>query len=147
MVGQQMVHQFIYGLTAASPWDGRLTSLILPWVNAKAMSLFLTHTATQFRSQHCLMLLDGVGWHTALALRVPPTIHLLSPPPFSPELNPVEPVWEYLRENYIGNRVFAALDDDTQQLCGGFHHLHRQPILVQSMTYFDWIKTLRLMFN
>jgi len=147
IVGQQIVRQFVYGLAAVSPLDGRLASLILPWVDAEVMSLFLAHTAAQFRNEHCLMLLDGAGWHTALALRVPPTIHLLSLPPYSPELNPVEHLWEHLRENYIGNRVFASLDGVIQQLCTGLHNLHRQPTLVQSMTTFDWLKTLRLTLN
>lgn len=147
IVGQQIVRQFVYGLAAVSPLDGQLASLILPWVDAEAMSLFLAHTAAQFRDEHCLMVLDGAGWHTALELRVPPTLHLLSLPPYSPELNPVEHLWEHLRENYIGNRVFASLDGVVHQLCTGLHNLHRQPQLVQSITCFDWINTLRLTSN
>jgi transposase len=67
--------------------------------------------------------------------------------PYSPELNPVEHLREHLRENYIGNRVFASLDAVIQQFYIGLHNLHRQPKLVQSMTCFDWLKTLTLKLN
>ena len=72
IVGQQIVRQFVYGLAAVSPLDGQLCSLVLPWVDAQTMSMFLAHTAAHFRQQHCLMLLDGAGWHTAASLQVPP---------------------------------------------------------------------------
>ena len=147
IVGHQIVRQFVYGLAAVSPLDGELCSLVLPWVDAEAMSLFLAHTAARFPNQYCLMLLDGAGWHRALALRVPPHMQLLSLPPYSPELNPVEHLWDHLRENYLGNRLFHSLGQVIQQVCRGLKALHQQPKLVQSMTCFDWFNTLRLTLN
>jgi hypothetical protein len=144
VVGQEILRQFVYGLAAVSPLDGQLCSLVLPWGDAEAISVFLAHTAAHFRKQHCLMLLDGAGWHTAGGLRVPPTIHLLRLPPYRPELNPVEHVWDHLRENYISNRVFRSLDAVVNQLCTGLHNLHHQPELLRSMTCSDWFKTLPL---
>jgi len=147
IVGHQIVRQFVYSLAAVSPLDGELCSLVLPWVDAEAMSLFLAHTAARFPHQYCLMVLDGAGWHRALALRVPPHMQLLSLPPYSPELNPVEHLWDHLRENYLGNHVFHSLDQVVRQVCRGLKTLHQQPKLVQSMTCFDWFNTLRLMLN
>ena len=147
VVGHQIVREFVYGLAAVSPFDGELCSLILPWVDTETMSVFLAHTAAQFPEEHCLMLLDGAGWHRATALRVPPTMHLLPLPPYSPELNPVEHLWEFLRENYIGNQVFSSLDAVIDQLSAGLHHLHQHPNLVESMTCFDWLKTIPMMLN
>ena len=147
IVGHQIVREFVYGLAAVSPFDGELCSLILPWVDTETMSVFLAHTAAQFPQEHCLMLLDGAGWHRALALRVPPTLHLLPLPPYSPELNPVEHLWEHLRENYIGNHVFSSLDAVIDQLSTGLQHLHQHPNLVESMTCFDWLKTIPMMLN
>jgi transposase len=147
IVGHQIVRQFVYGLAAVSPLDGQLCSLVLPWVDTETMSLFLAHTATHFGNERCVMLLDGAGWHTAGDLRVPPTMQLVALPPSSPELNPVEHLWDHLRENYIGNRVFTSLDGVVAQLCTGLRDLHRQPKLVASMTCFHWLKTLRLTLN
>ena len=88
MVGQQIIREFVYGLAAVSPFDGELCSLVLPWVDAETMSLFLAHTAACFPNDHCLMLLDGAGWHKAAALQVPPTLHLLPLPPTAPNSTP-----------------------------------------------------------
>jgi len=147
VVGHQVIREFVYGLAAVSPFDGELCSLVLPRVDAETMSLFLAHTAARFPQDHCLMLLDGAGWHTAAALQVPPTLHLLSLPPYSPELNPVEHLWDHLRENYIGNQVFSSLDAVVDQLSAGLHYLHQHREIVRSMTCFDWIKTLSLTAN
>ena len=65
-----------------------MTSMILPWVDAKLMSIFLAHSSAQFPNDHCVMLLDGAGWHKANDLVVPANMTLLSLPPYSPELNP-----------------------------------------------------------
>mgnify|MGYP001067194567 FL=1 len=147
VVGHQIIRQFVYGLAAVSPLDGQFCSWVLPWVDTEAMSLFLAHTAAQFPHDHCVMLLDGAGWHTARDLQVPPSIELLPLPPYSPELNPVEHIWDHLRENHFGNRVFSSLAQVVKQLSLGLQRLHRQPQLVQSMTCFDWIKALSLTLN
>lgn len=142
VVGQQIICEFVYGLAAVSPFEGELCSLVLPGVDTETMSLFLAHTAACFPNDHCLRL-DGAGWHTAAALQVPPTLHLQPLPPFSPELNPLEHVWDRPRENYMGNQVFSSLDAFVEQLFAGLHYLHRDHEVVRSMTCFDWIKTYR----
>jgi transposase len=144
-VHQQIVRQFVYGLVAVSPRDGQLASLVLPWVDTQTMSLFLAHTAACFRDQHCLLLLDGAGWHRARDLRVPPTLHLLFLPPYSPELNPVEQIWKHLREHFFRNQAFDSLDLVIDRLCEGLSHLHQNPTIVQPMTCYDWLKTLPVM--
>jgi transposase len=80
-------------------------------------------------------------------LQVPPTLHLLPLPPYTPELNPTEHLCDHLRENYIGNQVFTSLDAVIDQLCAGLHYLHQHPDVLRSMTCFDWIKTLSLTLN
>jgi len=65
VVGHQVIREFVYGLAAVSPFDGELCSLVLPWVDAETMSLFLAHTAARFPHGHCLMLLDGELWQSA----------------------------------------------------------------------------------
>jgi hypothetical protein len=147
VVGHQIVREFVYGLAAASSFDGELCSSILPWEDTETMSMSLTHTAAPFPEEHCLMLLDGAGLRRALASRVPPTLHLLPWPHYSPELNPVEHLREYRRENYIGNHVFSSLDAVIDQLSAGLHHLHQRPNLAESMTCFDWLKTIPMILN
>ena len=145
LVGQQVIREFVYSLAAVCPEDGQLASLIMPTVDAEIMSIFLDHTAQIFPGDYCLMFLDGAGWHRAHQLRIPKNIRLLPFPPYSPELNPVEGLWEHPRENYFGNRVLNNLEEVEDILCQGLHHLIHCPELVKSMTNYHWINTLCLM--
>lgn len=147
VVGHQMVREYLYGFVAVSPFDGACTSLILPWVDTQTMTLFLRHTAQEFADSFCLMLLDGAGWHHAQNLVLPDNLRLLFLPPYSPELNPVEHVWEYLRENHFGNDTFPSLDAVGDRLCQGLRALAAQPDLVRSLTCFEWLDTIRLSSN
>lgn len=146
-VGKQIIREYTYGWVAVSPHGGKFSSLVLPWVDAEAMSIFLAQTVADFPGDYCLMLLDGAAWHRAVALRVPSRLRLLPLPPYSPELNPVEHIWEHLRENYFGNRVFPSLSAVVDQLCAGLRDLDQHPEIVKAMTNFDWITTLRMMLN
>lgn len=114
--------------------------MIMPWVNSEVMSVFLHYTAKQFSKDYCLLFLDGAGWHRANDLRVPHNMKLLYLPPYSPELNPVEPLWRHLRENYFGNQVFDSLDAVEDRLCAGLKHLSHAPQTVKSISCFDWLK-------
>jgi transposase len=146
-VGQQVIREYIYSLAAVCPQDGQLASLIMPAVDTEIMSVFLAHTANLFAGDYCLMFLDGAGWHQARDLRVPPTIRLLALPPYSPELNPVECLWDHLRENYFANRVMTSLDEVEMLLCDALQRLIHNPDQVRSMTNFDWINTICLTAN
>ena len=65
-----------------------------------------------------MLFLDGAGWHqTGGKLKVPDNLSLLRLPPYSPELNPTENIWQYLRQNYLGNRVFESYDAIVDACC------------------------------
>lgn len=147
VVGHQIVRESLYGVVAVSPFDGRLAALTLPWVDHQTMSLFLRTVAEEFPDSFNIMVLDGAGWHHAAALQVPRNLRLVFLPPYSPELNPVEHVWEYLRENHFGNEVFPTLEAVADRLTHGLRTLIAQPDLVRSLTCFDWLNPLRLMCN
>jgi len=88
----------MYAYAAVSPQDGVLDSLILPEVNAEAMSIFLEEVSNRHPEEFILTLLDSVGWHRAKALEVPENMKLVPLPPYSPQLNPIENIWEEIRE-------------------------------------------------
>jgi hypothetical protein len=116
-----------------------MTSMILPWVDAKLMSIFLAHSSAQFPDEHCVMLLDGAGWHKANDLVVPANMTLVSLPPYSPELNPAEHVWEYIRENDLRNQLLPDLDRVMDLVESSLRRLHESPELLRSMVAFPWI--------
>ncbi len=119
----------------------------MPWVDREVISTFLAYTADLFPNTFCLMFLDGAGWHTAKDVRIPSTMKLLWLPPYSPELNPAEHIWEYMRENDFGNDHFNILDDVEDRLCVPPRRLTKQPSPVKSITCFDWIHTLYMTSN
>jgi len=133
-------------MSAVSPKDGRLVSLIMPWVDSEVMSIFLSHTAQEFPDDLCVLIFDGAGWHRAHDLRVPKNMVLIPLPPYSPELNPAEHIWDYLRDA-LGNRTLHSLDEVIDFLCATINSLLQQPEMVRSMTCFDWINTLCLTSN
>jgi transposase len=118
----------------------------MPWVDSEVMSIFLSYTSQQFPDDLCVMLFDGAGWHRAHALRVPKNMVFVPLPPYSPELNPVEHIWDYLRDA-LGNTTLNSLEEVVDLLCGNINTLLHQPDMVCSMTCFDWITTLCLISN
>lgn len=135
----QIIREYVYAYVAVCPQDGQMASMILPWVDAKLMSLFLAHTAAQFPNEHCVMFLDGAGWHRAHELVVPANMTLVPLPPYSPELNPAEHVWDYIRENDMRNLVFSDLDKVMDVVETSLRRLHETPDVLHSMTAFPWI--------
>ena len=94
IVGRRIVREYTYAFAAVSPHDGVLDSLVLPNGDAETMSFFLTEVARRHPSEFILMLLDGAGWHTAHDVVVPENMRLAALPPYSPELNPTEHIWD-----------------------------------------------------
>ena len=138
----QTVREFVYAYGAVSPSDGQFVSLILPWVDASLMSMFLGHVADSFPGEHCAICMDGAGWHKASELVVPPSVTLIFLPPYSPELNPVEHIWEHTRENDFKNHLCKSLHEVMDILERSLRHLSESPALVRSMTRFDWLNAL-----
>jgi len=79
---------------------GKMTSLILPSADTEMMSLFLEHVSTTFAKYFVVMQVDQAGWHQSKDLKIPANIRLIAQPAYSPELNPVEHVWEEVREKH-----------------------------------------------
>ena len=140
----QIVRQYSYAYAAVSPHDGVLDSLVLPDVNAERMSLFLAAVAQRHADEFIVMVLDGAGWHTAGDLTVPERMRLQPLPPWSPQLNPVEHLWEEVREKWMGNYLFANLQAVERQLVRGLISLERNRRQVASLTGFRWIRRIPL---
>lgn len=88
---------------------------------------------------HAVLVLDGAGYHEkADDVRVPANISLLTLPPYSPELNPVENVWQYLRQNYLANRVFDDYDAILDACCNAWTALAGAPEKIASITQRSW---------
>lgn len=100
------------------------------------MNIFLQEVSRVFSCSFLLLQVDGAGWHHAKDLVIPENIRLIEQPPYSPELNPVEHIWDDIREKYFHNRVFHSMDDVEERLCKAFHDLDADPDRVTSLTSF-----------
>ncbi len=147
VVGARLERKYLYAFSAVSPHDGVLDSLVLPWVSAETMSLFLAEVSRRHPDEFVLMVMDQAGWHLAGALVVPANMRLIFLPPYSPELNPAEHLWEAIREECFANHVFSDLDAVEDALTRGLQRLESDPARVQSMTGFEWITSISLNAN
>jgi transposase len=138
-VGRQMVREYTYAFGAVSPHDGVLDTLVLPVVTAAAMSIFLAEVARRHPEEFILMFLDGAGWHRANSLVVPENMRLEALPPYSPQLNPMEHLWDEVREKWFANEVFDSLEGVEDRLVEALVALERNQNLVASTTGFDWL--------
>ena len=134
---QRTKSAYIFG--AICPAKGKGAGLVLPKCNAQAMQLHLDEIAKAVDPRaHALVLLDQAGWHMSSKLDIPDNITLLPLPPKSPELNPVENVWQFLRENWLSNRVFRSYDDILDHCCDAWSKLTDQPWHIMSIGLREW---------
>jgi transposase len=112
---------------------------VLPRCNTEAMTLHLAEISQAVKKDaHAVVLLDQAGWHGAKALEVPDNITLLPLPPRSPELNPAENIWQFMRDNWLSNRVFKSYQDILDHCCFAWNQLIDQPWKIMSIGLRDW---------
>ena len=117
-----------------------MTSLILPYANTDMMNLFLAEVSRDFKDSLNVMLVDQAGWHKSRRLKVPKNIILIQQPSHSPELNPVEHLWDDLREKGFHNEAFRSLDQVEQALCAELESLNNDPARLRSLTNFPYLR-------
>jgi transposase len=128
---------YIFG--AICPDHGKGAGLVLPRCTTQAMSLQLKEIAQAVApGAHAVVLLDRAGWHVSSKLSVPDNITLLPLPPKAPELNPVENCWQFMRENWLSNRVFTSYNDILDHCCEAWNKLTHQPWTIMSLGLRDW---------
>ena len=130
---------YLFG--AVCPERGEGVALVLPEVSTAAMGVFLAELARAVPAgTHAALVLDGAGWHVSEDLTVPPNLTLIHPPPYSPELNPVERVWEYLRDRWLSYRVLASgYEAVVDAACAAWNALLAEPGRLRSLTNFPWL--------
>ncbi|SFN03319.1 DDE superfamily endonuclease [Methylobacterium pseudosasicola] len=134
---QCTAYAYIFG--AICPEKGKGAGLVLPHCDSEAMNLHLAEISRSVAPRaHAVLMLDGAGWHGAHDLVVPSNITLLTLPPCAPELNPVENVWQFIRDNWLGDRIFASYDDIVDHCCDAWNRLVAQPWKIMSLGLRTW---------
>jgi len=139
LVKKMISRQYTYVFGAVSPLDGQFDTLILPRADTSCMQLFLDEIAQRHSQDNIVMVLDGARWHTTGKLTTPANMRLLFLPPYSPELNPVEHLWDELREKYFHNRVFSSLEEVEQYLFEALVAFEQNTECIRSICSWPWI--------
>jgi hypothetical protein len=126
---------------AVCPERGEGVALVLPEVSTAAMGVFLAELSRAIPAgTHAGLVLDGAGWHVSEDLTVPANLTLIPLPPYSPELNPVERVWEHLRDRWLSHRVLAGgYQAVVDAACAAWNALLAEPGRLRSLTNFPWL--------
>jgi hypothetical protein len=135
MVSQE--NTYAYG--AVSLPDGQFESLVLPRCDTDCMQIFLDMLSERHEGERIVMIADGAGWHKSSSLRIPENIRIAILPPYSPELNPVEHIWDELKEKGFHNRVFPDIDTLEDHLVGELFKLESNPEVTRSIVSWPWI--------
>ena len=131
---------YVYVFAAVCAALGRMTALILPFVNTDMMNLFLDYVSRDFKDFFVIMIVDQAGWHMTKHLKIPENIRLIAQPSHSPELNPVEHLWDELREKAMTNKGFKSLDQVEEALCREIRALENNPNRLRSLTNFPYLR-------
>lgn len=133
-------HDFVHLFGAICPARGIGAAIIMPAVNTEAMSEHLKEISTQVApGSHAVLVCDGAGWHqTGGQLRVPDNITLLSLPPYSPELNPMENVWAYLRTNKLCSLVWDSYTAIVNACKSAWDFIANDQERIQSIGFREW---------
>ena len=138
-VASQLIRQYIYLYGAVCPQDGTCVYLIMPTSNTECFQNFLNVLSRRFARQDILLVLDGAPNHRSRDLVVPDNITLLFLPPYAPELNPKENLWDEIREKIFKNYALKSIDAVRTKLDAAIGYIERKPNLVKSITSFPYI--------
>ena len=137
MKDQRTASTYIFG--AICPKQGKGAALVLPACNTFAMNLLLAEIGKNVApNAHAALVVDRAGWHVTEKLDIPANISIVPLPAKCPELNPAENVWQFLRDNWLSNRIFKSYDDIVDHCCDAWNKLVDQPWRIMSIGLRDW---------
>ena len=139
LVRLALIREYAYAYAAVSPADGALDWMTAATMDTVNMNAFLTHLSRRHPQEFLVLVLDGAPSHRAHGLRLPPHMAMVRLPPYSPELNPAERLWDEIREKGFSNRVFDSLGAAIAQAVRGLKRLEDAPAVLRSLSGWDWI--------
>jgi hypothetical protein len=141
-VPQDLRTESAYLFGAICPERGTGAAVVMPRADTEAMQVHLGEIARAIApGAHAVVLLDQAGWHTTANLRIPQNITLLSLPPRSPELNPTENLWQFLRQTFLSNRVFETYKAILDAACQAWNAVLDTPWRIMSIGLRNWART------
>jgi hypothetical protein len=139
VIRKQIVREYTYVYGAVCQFDGDGCILILPLMNKEWMMLMLEEISKRYKDNYLLIVCDGAAAHKIDQESLPDNIELAYLPPYSPQLNPQENIWDDMREKFFYNLAFDSMDSVEEQLITACNHYENNPAIVKSISGWDWI--------
>ena len=133
----QHIREYRYAFGAVEPLTGENFFLVMPYCNVDSMNVFLAELSKEYEDDIILLACDRASWHTSERLKIPENIVITHIPPCTPEMNPIEQIWEELREKGFKNELFATLEKVVDRLCDAICNLTCET--VKNITGRKWI--------
>jgi len=134
---QQKVRQYRYMFGAVEPMTGDSCFRIYSHCDTVVMNHYLQELSENFKDDYILLICDNAAWHKSAGLHIPNNIEIMHIPPYTPEMNPIEQIWDELREKYFANQIFDSLEKVVDRLCDAVCSLLNEVII--SITYRNWV--------
>jgi transposase len=136
---QQFEYAYLFG--AVCPSTGATEAIIAPYIDMEMMSEHLNLISKRTESgRHAVIIVDGAGWHQEYLADDFENITIIKLPPYSPELNPIEQVWQWLRQNELANRSFKGFDDIVSECSRAWNSFISDTQRVKKLCSRDWIE-------
>jgi len=143
-MAQQQIREYSYVVGAVCPLTGEVFPLTASYLDTGVMNIFLDQVAKYYQAYQVVIFMDKAGWHRAKGLILPTNIHIEYLPPYSPELNPAEQLWKYLREHWTCNGSAHSLEKLEDIVVAGLNYLIKNPEIVKSFSNYSWINNAEL---
>lgn len=114
-----------YAYSAVCPFDGENFSLLLPGVNTDYMGIYLSQLSQSLPESKILLIMDQAGWHKSKELKVFDNIEIVYLPSYSPELNPIEKLWEWIKKECSHNFIYPDLESLVEAVCKEYQKLNK----------------------
>lgn len=138
-VKHKLGYQNFYVYSAVSPKNGDNFSLIIPKVDVAWMNKFLEEFSLNLKYKKAILVMDQAGWHKSLALVIPDNIKIIYLSQYSPELNPVEKLWQFIKDNILKNTIYNSLHDLEEKVCSFINSItQKQSSSVCSVNYMSY---------
>ena len=138
---QQFEYAYLFGAVCTS--TGKTEAIISPFANSEAMKLHLAQISARTEVGRCaVVIMDGAGWHQTSLENEFDNLFIIKLPPYSPELNPIEQVWSWLRQHYLANRTFEGYDDIVDACSQAWNSFVKDAERVKSMCKRGWVNMI-----
>jgi len=139
---RQTQYDYLYVFGAACPQTGQTVGLLAPYLNTDTVNAFFREFEKEIDPDvHVVMIWDRAGFHTSHKVKVPKNVTLIGLPPYSPQLNPIEKLWQYLRHHYWSNRVYEGYDHLRQAANEAWHKVCLNPTKIKTVCRAAYIES------